>query len=305
MSGYSSRALRRERKSRWAEKSPPNIYAVSAFLDANPNGRVVMIVRDGRDTVASLRRRGFPLADAISIWGLETLFVMAFRDHGRVHVVRYEDLVSDAQQVYRKLCQFLEIGYDPDFIDRYVARSKRLDDDATLLKSVTWRKRPGDGISRDALGRYRDEMSSEDLAIFYGYSLDASVVRSLPPILQRYQGITSGQIMQAFGYDGEAPTGATSTGIWMRCAAETELTAVRAGVDKFQQRFFTFDWERLTPMTRRDEAAFYLTALRAQQAAIEASMARTQERIGQRVQVAEARTLAAVEALRNELGCNS
>ena len=101
---------------RWAEKTPTHVHHLIAILRAFPRARVVLMVRDGFDTICSFVRR----ARAAPVWqrrreekllGLESSADVAFRsadrwvadnlagmkylDDKRVLLVRLEDLVAN------------------------------------------------------------------------------------------------------------------------------------------------------------------------------------------------------------------
>ena len=100
----------------WAEKTPTHVHHLVAILGAFPRARVVLMVRDGFDTICSFARR----ARAAPAWqrrreekllGLESSADVAFRsadrwvadnlagikylDDTRVLLVRLEELVAN------------------------------------------------------------------------------------------------------------------------------------------------------------------------------------------------------------------
>jgi hypothetical protein len=102
---------------RWGVKSPYlQLYAAEA-LKALPSAQLVVLVRDGRDVVASLRE--FPRApreaDAAARWWAASIRAgraAARREPSRVREVRYERLVADPELVLRDLCGFLDLEWD-------------------------------------------------------------------------------------------------------------------------------------------------------------------------------------------------
>ena len=67
----------------WAEKSPPNLYAMPLFLQRYPQGKAVVMAATGDDVVCSLLQRGFTLCEACSIWLVETALSLMLREHPR------------------------------------------------------------------------------------------------------------------------------------------------------------------------------------------------------------------------------
>ena len=67
----------------WAEKSPPNLYSMPLFLERYPEGKAIVMVRDGRDVVCSLLKRGFRLCEACGIWLFEAALSLLLGEHPR------------------------------------------------------------------------------------------------------------------------------------------------------------------------------------------------------------------------------
>lgn len=87
---------RRKHASHWAVKSPSNICRLGYILKSLPRSRVVMMVRDGRDTMLSLAER-FPREEltgplVLGRWINDNTAGLLFADDPRVLLVRLEDL---------------------------------------------------------------------------------------------------------------------------------------------------------------------------------------------------------------------
>ena len=83
---------RRKHAAHWAVKSPSNICRLGYILKALPHARVVMMVRDGRDTMLSLAER-FPNEEAtgplvLGRWINDNTAGLLFSADPRVMVVR-------------------------------------------------------------------------------------------------------------------------------------------------------------------------------------------------------------------------
>ncbi len=50
----------------WLEKTPAHITRIGQILERNPTAKVILIVRDGRDVVASLMQRGYGFQAAVT-----------------------------------------------------------------------------------------------------------------------------------------------------------------------------------------------------------------------------------------------
>lgn len=103
-------------KSRWCEKSPNNTEHMLAIADLFPNARFVHIIRDGRDCAASTHRRQHR-TPALTIYRWRQIVSNAIL-HGqtlgpRYMQLRYEDLTSDPSFWMRKVCDHVELEFDP------------------------------------------------------------------------------------------------------------------------------------------------------------------------------------------------
>jgi hypothetical protein len=76
------------------EKTPQNILCIKEFLEHFPNSYFIFMVRNPILVFNSMRKRGFSKYISLITWYFETAKFYKFRDHNRVLVVRYEDLVK-------------------------------------------------------------------------------------------------------------------------------------------------------------------------------------------------------------------
>lgn len=97
------------------EKTPRHIHVVDRILETLPSARIVYAVRDGRDVACSLARRVGYIQHGIDRWlednqaGLAALAAHP----GRVHLLRYEELIDDPEAALRRLCDVLGEPFDP------------------------------------------------------------------------------------------------------------------------------------------------------------------------------------------------
>lgn len=77
------------------EKTPTNINAIAQFLDACPDGWFINVVRNPVHVYASLLKRGLPPYIALITWLVDVAQYLPWRNHPRVALVRYEELVRD------------------------------------------------------------------------------------------------------------------------------------------------------------------------------------------------------------------
>lgn len=77
------------------EKTPQNANAIDLWLVAHPDHHFVYTVRHPLYVLDSLLRRGWGPYTASATWLVNVALYWNFREHPRVHLVKYEDLVSD------------------------------------------------------------------------------------------------------------------------------------------------------------------------------------------------------------------
>ncbi len=186
--------VRKLGKQYWAEKTPPNLYAFQAFLEFFPEGKVVYMIRDGRDVVCSLMSRGFGFKRAVSIWMVEMLICLSIERHPRVFSVRYEELVRHPRTTLEKFLSFLEVSMEVERVLDYKHYTGRdLKNNVNFRSS--WRSRPFEGLNEASVGRYRKEMSSCLQVLFY--AMEVGDV----PFLRGVRGVRGKELLKRLGYE--------------------------------------------------------------------------------------------------------
>ena len=151
---------------RWGDKTPIYVRYIDQLNDIFPQSQFIHIIRDGRDaSLSAVKKWG------ASSWHLNHYYLMANWkrniDAGRTAgewlgpkryiELRYEELVADPTKQVSRLCEFLDESFDPDAIDQ-TQKANKPEYECHHVE-VT---RP---ISRNSIGRYKNEMSSTDRMI--------------------------------------------------------------------------------------------------------------------------------------------
>jgi hypothetical protein len=170
-------------KPRWGDKTPGYTMHMRRIARTLPEARFVHVIRDGRavahSRITSLSLREVPMEQVARRWRRR---VKRARSQGarldHYLEIRYEDLVTDTEPVLRRVCEYIELDWDPVMIDYHRRSEERL---AELDRDIpAWEgKLPRSAESRMALhtqttkppdpariGRWRGEMSADDLAVF-------------------------------------------------------------------------------------------------------------------------------------------
>jgi hypothetical protein len=159
---------------RWGDKTPIHSLFLTELRAVFPDLRVVHVIRDGRDVVASFQRiRDYTVPRAARQW-LD--YVGAAQAFGARHAasyleIRYERLVSRPRETVDDVTAFLGLSTDPRML-RHHELGLRLGD-VERLPHLQGVERP---IYTEAVGRWRHELDATQLAV---------VDRMLGPALAR------------------------------------------------------------------------------------------------------------------------
>ena len=170
-------------KPRWGEKTPGYVRRMQPIGELLSEARFVHLIRDGRDVALSRRARGMgaskPMADTARLWRkrIEAAREAANRLRGRYVELRYEDLVADPEPGLRRVCELIELGYDPAMLAYHEGAGERLAELGDLARVDARRGREGaERIAAHSLatqpptgartGAWRAEMSAADRQAF-------------------------------------------------------------------------------------------------------------------------------------------
>ena len=148
----------------WIEKTPDHVNHVETIERWVRAPRFIHIVRPGADVIASLYDVGrrYPdqwpahsdLDKCIDTWNRAVRSTMRHADRPNHRVVRYASLVERPETVLRDLCDFLQITFTPDLLDR-----RRESVSSIVQSDEAWKAQVGDGIERDRASKFADLLS--------------------------------------------------------------------------------------------------------------------------------------------------
>jgi hypothetical protein len=166
-------------KSRWGEKTPGYVRSMDSIAAVLPEARFVHLIRDGRDVALSRRARGMgadkPMAKTANLWRrrIEDARAQAHDLDGRYLELRYEDLVADPEPQLRRVCEFIELDFDPAMLRHDEGADERLAELGDLAAEGPRQARDADEratahaqargpATTQRTGAWRTEMSAED-----------------------------------------------------------------------------------------------------------------------------------------------
>jgi hypothetical protein len=170
-------------KPRWGDKTPIYVERMREIEAALPEARFVHLIRDGRDVALSRIRRalGEPPAVRRVARAWRRRIAAARRQARRLRhymEARYEDLVGDAEPTLRRICEFIELPWDPAMLDYHERAAERLREMAGDLPPRGGKAlRPGserlaahalaaEPPKQERVGAWREEMNPADVAAF-------------------------------------------------------------------------------------------------------------------------------------------
>jgi hypothetical protein len=154
-------------KPRWGEKTPGNLFFVDILHEMFPTAQFIHVVRDPRDGVLSMERVDF-CPDSIFLNAMSRhkhaqvatrMKAVVPSDHWKT--IRYEDLVTDTEDVLQGLCRFLGEAFEPDMLsfhrqsERYMKAEAASSFNATATQPVTTTR----------MQKWTDQLSDREIAI--------------------------------------------------------------------------------------------------------------------------------------------
>jgi Sulfotransferase family len=171
-------------KARWGEKTPQYLKTLKRIAGALPEAHFIHIIRDGRDVALSLLDVSWgprTVEDAAVQW---TTQIRRARRKARsiAHYteVRYEGLVADPEPIVRRICEFVELGFEPAMLTYHQGAEERMaglarDFDVggdrpriSAAERAAQHSLVSEAPRTERAGRWREQMDSGAVAAFEG-----------------------------------------------------------------------------------------------------------------------------------------
>jgi hypothetical protein len=128
-------------KPRWGDKTPAYMLSVQRIGRALEEARFIHLIRDGRDVALSQRARALneqpPVPEQAARWvkRIRKSREQAEGLEGQRYVeARYEDLVREPEKTLRRICEFIELDWDPCMLTYHERAGERLQEMAGELR---------------------------------------------------------------------------------------------------------------------------------------------------------------------------
>lgn len=175
----------RQNKPRWGDKTPAYMLSQTRIGRVLPEAKFIHLIRDGRDVALSQTARAIneqpPPADQAARWvkRIKKARTQAEKLGGERYIeARYEDLVRDPEPTLRRICEFVELEWDPGMLSYHERAAERLQEMAGELRAEGTHATQEAGYRIDnhrptteppdpgKLDKWRREMSPTDLAAY-------------------------------------------------------------------------------------------------------------------------------------------
>jgi hypothetical protein len=186
--------------SAWVEKTPDHLNHVDRLETHVPEARIIHVLRNGPDVVASLRTvtqrhprawgrdRSWSLKECAEKW-VRAVRASRSRADGDVHLlVRYEDVVADPESVFEEMVDHIGLPWEPSAVER------RSEAAGTLVReNEPWKADVGEAIENRNGERFYNALDPRErervMDLLEGTEVEDLVVR--PPRPRRDQSTAS------------------------------------------------------------------------------------------------------------------
>jgi hypothetical protein len=179
----------REGKARWGDKTPNYVQFMRKISRKLPEAHFIHLIRDGRDVALSRASRAIdtPAGAGFQAKRWKRRINKARRTSAKLdHYMeaRYEDLVTDPEPTLRRICEFIELDFDPVMLRYHEGAEERLAEMAHDLPATENREArsaehrlAGHELAMepprtDRIERWKAEMSVEDRRQFEHFAAE-------------------------------------------------------------------------------------------------------------------------------------
>lgn len=99
------------------EKTPGHVYGIHRIFKLIKSPKIIVIIRDGRDVVASLHKRYNDFDKSVDRWVEDNNTWLNNQYKDSFHLLKYEDLVKEPQIELKKICDYLPEEYDTNMLN--------------------------------------------------------------------------------------------------------------------------------------------------------------------------------------------
>lgn len=171
LDNFNSRRINFNKKY-FCEKTPTHVYKINEMYKYTVNPKIIVITRDGRDVIASLKKRYGDFNKSLKRWIDDNTQWLNSSYINNFHILKYEDLVLNKSQTLSYICDFLEIEYY-DEIFNYNKKEVKLPSnffDNNIFEGNNHDKLREYQVNQDlydGTGRWENELTEEEIQKLY------------------------------------------------------------------------------------------------------------------------------------------
>jgi hypothetical protein len=165
--GVYNQYLKGTSKVRWGCKSTFMIYHIALIRRYYPGSKFLYLVRDGRDVAASAKKsifNSYSVYYTSRLWKKEQqigIYWLNKLDENSIFLLKYEDLLSDAEGMVRAVCSFLNEPYQGDMLDFFNTQEAKKSGSI----SAAWRNTAKPIINNNT-DKFRTELRKDEIDLF-------------------------------------------------------------------------------------------------------------------------------------------
>ncbi len=153
------------------EKTPKHVYYIDKMYKYTINPKIIVITRDGRDVICSLKKRFGTLNHGLQRWIDDNNQWLNHKNKNNFFIFKYEDLIINKIDTIKRICKYLKLEYY-DEIFNYEKKELKLSDDffnglINNNKHAELRQFQINQDIYDGTNRWKTELTKEELNIIY------------------------------------------------------------------------------------------------------------------------------------------
>lgn len=142
------------------EKTPKHIHCKKLIEKFIESPKFICLYRNPLDSISSLTKR-FSLNHSIERWNIDNKAVFDYREDNCLQV-SYEQLTSEPDEVFKKICNFLSLNFDVEII----GEGKTVYDSKTINKgNFEMRKRQVRGVIKPRINTWEERLTYKEAKI--------------------------------------------------------------------------------------------------------------------------------------------
>ena len=149
---------------RWIEKTPANRNHVDGIFRCFPNAKLLVTLRDPRAILATQialektrQTKRFSVYYVVAHWRVAAQLAKRIRD-GEIPglLVQYEQLVGEPSMSMQKVCDYLEIGFDPEIVLKPTKVGQKWSGNSAAQTEFS-------EINSEPASRWKNELSEDEI----------------------------------------------------------------------------------------------------------------------------------------------